>query len=300
MINKTFYSIFQQGSRTYFYSSLFFPTHVKQDVFQFYGFVRKADNFVDSIPQDNPGFQKFKANYYQARDGDPSGDIVIDSFVHLSRMKGFEDAWVDAFLSVMEHDLTKKTYETIQETIDYMYGSAEVIGLMMAKIMSLPKESYVFSRYLGRAMQYINFIRDIAEDNKLGRIYLPSEEMKHHGLYTLTYEEARSKPERFTSFIHPQIERYYRWQEIAEKGYKYIPKRYLISVKTAADMYQWTAEQIYKNPFIIYEWKVKPLISTILSTMLKNMIDPKKEKNYPWFLLQEKSLITQHRPINNR
>jgi phytoene synthase len=290
MINKTFYSIFQQGSRTYFYSSLFFPTQVKQDVFQFYGFVRKADNFVDSIPQDHQGFQKFKDKYYQARNGTPSEDIVIDSFVNLSTKKGFEDAWVDAFLSAMEQDLTKKTYETIQETIQYMYGSAEVIGLMMAKIMSLPKEAYVFSRYLGRAMQYINFIRDIAEDYRLGRIYLPSEDMRHHGLGTLHYEEARLKPEAFSSFIRQQIERYYRWQEIAQKGYKYIPKRYLISVKTAADMYQWTAEQIYKNPFIIYEWKVKPLVTTILSTMLKNMIDPKKAQKYPWYTPQEKSL----------
>jgi phytoene synthase len=290
MINKTFYSIFQQGSRTYFYSSLFFPTHVKKDVFQFYGFVRKADNFVDSIPQDKHGFQKFKDKYYQTRNGTPSEDIVIDSFVNLSTKKGFENAWVDAFLSAMEQDLSRKTYDTIQETIHYMYGSAEVIGLMMAKIMALPKESYVFSRYLGRAMQYINFIRDIAEDSKLGRIYLPSEEMKQNGLNTLQYEEARSKPEAFTSFIRQQIERYYRWQEIAQKGYKFIPKRYLISVKTAADMYQWTAEQIYKNPFIIYEWKVKPLVTTILSTTLKNMIDPKKAQRYPWYNPQEKSL----------
>jgi len=290
MINKTFYSIFQQGSRTYFYSSLFFPTQVKHDVFQFYGFVRKADNFVDSIPQDHHGFQKFEDKYYQSRNGTPSEDIVIDSFVNLSTKKGFEDAWVDAFLSAMKQDLTKKTYETIQETIQYMYGSAEVIGLMMAKIMSLPKESYVFSRYLGRAMQYINFIRDIAEDHKFGRIYLPSEEMRQHGLDTLQYEEAILKPEAFSSFIRQQIERYYRWQEIAQKGYKYIPKRYLISVKTAADMYQLTAEQIYKNPFIIYEWKVKPLVTTILSTMLKNMIDPKKAQKYPWNTPQENSL----------
>jgi phytoene synthase len=139
-------------------------------------------------------------------------------------------------------------------------------------------------------MQYINIIRDIAEDVKLGRIYLPFKEMQHQGLSTLSYEEARSKPEAFTSFIRLQIKRYYRWQEIAEKGYKYIPKRYLISVKTAADMYQWTAEQIYKNPFIIYEWKVKPLISTILSTMLINMIDPKKEKSYPEYLYKDKFL----------
>ena len=80
MINRTFYSIFQQGSRTYFYSSLFFPTMVKKDVFELYGFVRKADNYVDSLPQDKDGFERFKNTYYSAVEGEKTDDVVIDFF----------------------------------------------------------------------------------------------------------------------------------------------------------------------------------------------------------------------------
>jgi phytoene synthase len=65
MINKTLFSIFKQGSRTYFYSSLFFPSYLKKDVFSLYGFVRKADNLVDSIPQDIKGFYDLKKNIIQ-------------------------------------------------------------------------------------------------------------------------------------------------------------------------------------------------------------------------------------------
>lgn len=278
MINKTFYSIFQQGSRTYFYSSLFFPTTVKKDVFELYGFVRKADNYVDKIPQNGNEFYKFKNKYYQAVAGKPSGDVVIDSFVELQNKKQFQQEWIDAFLKSMEMDLSKKTYETLDETIDYIYGSAEVIGLMMAAILGLPKESHVYARYLGRAMQYINFIRDIAEDNTLQRVYLPTQEFKSYGLDNLQYSYIMNHSEEYGQFIRQQIQRYCEWQQFAENGYSYIPKRYLISVKTAAEMYHWTAEQIYKNPLVVYQWKVKPLISQIITTTLINLIDPNSPK----------------------
>ena len=278
MINKTFYSIFQKGSKTYFYSSLFFPTTIKKDVFELYAFVRKADNYVDTVPQDSDGFYRFKNKYYQAVGGEKTGDIVIGSFAQLTQKKHFEHSWVDAFLDAMEMDLTKKQYYTLDETLQYIYGSAEVIGLMMAKIMNLPSQSFPYARYLGRAMQYINFIRDIAEDQELDRTYFPVADFNTCGLKSLDYDHVKRHPEEFQRFIHQQIHRYCHWQRTAEIGYKYIPKRYLISVKTASEMYYWTAEQIYKNPFIIYEWKVKPLISRIITTTLINLIDPHKSK----------------------
>ncbi len=273
IIDKTFFSIFRKGSRTYFYSSLFFPTHIRREVFILYGFVRKTDNYVDVMPQDREGFYEFKRKYYQAKSGKETGDVVIDSFVQLAQRKQFEDEWVEAFLHSMELDLTKTRYETLDEVLQYIYGSAEVIGLMMAKIIGLPKESFEYAKYLGRAMQYINFIRDIAEDLELGRIYFPQTDLQQHGLENLTLDYVKNHTEQFTRFIQTQFDRYCRWQEKAEEGYHFIPKRYLISIKTASEMYHWTAEQISHNPFIIYVYKVKPMISTILLTVLSNLIN---------------------------
>jgi phytoene synthase len=279
MINKTFYSIFQKGSRTYFYSSIFFPPYIKKDVFTLYGFVRKVDNYVDSIPQNIEGYYEFKKQYYNALDGRKSKDIVIGSFVELLNNKEFELKWIDSFFESMEMDITKKRYDTLDETIKYIHGSAEVIGLMMAKIMDLPKESYIYSKYLGRAMQYINFIRDIAEDLKLGRIYFPSTDLNKHGLIKLDFDYIQYQKNEFSNFINEQLNRYCKWQNIAEIGYKYIPKRYLISVKTASEMYNWTAQQINSDPMIIYTKKVKPIIMKIISTTILNLIDTNKN-NY--------------------
>jgi phytoene synthase len=273
IIDKTFFSIFRKGSRTYFYSSLFFPMHIRREVFILYGFVRKTDNYVDVIPQNRDGFYNFKEKYYQAKDGKVTGDVVIDSFVRLAENKGFQDEWIEAFLHSMELDLTKSHYETIDEVLEYIYGSAEVIGLMMANIIGLPKESYEYAKYLGRAMQYINFIRDIDEDLELGRVYFPQTDLRKHGLENLTFEYVKQHPEQFTRFIQTQLDRYCHWQEQAEEGYRFIPKRYLISIKTASEMYHWTAEQIAHHPFIVYDMKVKPMISKIILTVFSNLID---------------------------
>jgi 15-cis-phytoene synthase len=257
-----------------FYSSLFFPKKIRNDVFILYGFVRKADNLVDTLPQNQEGFYKFKQNYEQAEQGIKTGDVVIDSFAELAQRKNFDTKWTQAFLTSMEMDLTKKTYNTLDETLEYVYGAAEVMGLYMVNILDLDKKAYPYARYLGRAMQCINAIRDIAEDLEFGRSYIPLTDLEKYELKSLDYNYTKQNPKRFSQFIKGQISRYCHWQEIAEKGYRYIPKRYLISVKTASDMYNWTAKQILKNPFVVYQWKVQPLVTKILTSILTNIIDP--------------------------
>jgi len=274
MINKTIYSIFHKGSRTMFYSSLFFPKKIRNDVFICYAFVRRADDLVDKIPQNKERFYWFKQNYEQAKNGKKTGDIVIDSFVDLEYRQSFDSTWTEAFLNSMEMDLTKKTYDTLEELLNYVYGAAEVMGLYMTNILGINKESYPYARFLGRSMQCINALRDIAEDIKLGRSYIPIKDLNEHGLKSLEYQNIKKHPENFSNLINTHISRFCYWLETAEKGYHYMPKRYLISVKTAMDMYQWTAEQILKNPFIVYEWKVKPLISQIISTVFINLVNP--------------------------
>ena len=173
----------------------------------------------------------------------------------------------------------KEQQKTLDETLQYVYGAAEVMGLYMVNVLDIDKKAYLFSRYLGRALQCINAIRDIAEDNEFGRSYIPKTDLDYYELESLEYSYTRQHPKRFSDFIKGQISRYYHWQEIAEKGYQFVPKRYLICVKTVSDMYNWTAEQILKNPFIVYSQKVKPLIIQVLSAVFKNIIYPIPKKS---------------------
>jgi phytoene synthase len=205
-------------------------------------------------------------------DGTITGDIVVDSFVKLLERRKFEASWVDAFLNSMEMDITKFKYETMNELLIYLYGSSEVVGLFMAKIMDLSEESYESARYLGRSMQYINFIRDISEDIDLGRTYFPQKDLKSFNIESLDEEYTRKNPEEFNGFVRKQLETYYFWQEKAEEGFSYIPFRYLVPIKTASDLYKWTGNQINKNPFVVYQKKVKPSLPNILSKVVFNSI----------------------------
>lgn len=272
MPDKTIARIFKKGSKTYFYNSLFFPGSVRDDVFVLYSFVRKADNYVDAVPQQVEKFYHFKELYERAMAGKPSGDIVIDSFVELSNRKRFPMQWTDAFLQSMEMDITKSIYANMEEVDTYIFGSAEVIGLYMSQIMGLSERAHPYAQYLGKAMQYINFIRDINEDLALGRSYFPRHDYEQFDLSGLTPADARANPEGFRAFVRKQIARYDEWQARAEEGYKYIPKRALIPILNASEMYKWTAERIRKDPLIVYRTKVKPSIPRIMLTMGVNTI----------------------------
>ncbi|TVQ23704.1 MAG: phytoene/squalene synthase family protein [Spirochaetaceae bacterium] len=263
--------VFRSGSTTYFNSSLFFPPAIRDDVSVLYGFVRVADNYVDAVPQDATGFHRFVESYRRARSGVATGDQIIDSFVALSDRAGFDDAWTDAFLSAMERDLSQRVYQTLDETLEYVYGSAEVIGLYMNRILAIPADADEPARLQGRAMQFINFIRDIDEDNGLGRTYLPLSETTLPDLREAT---ARINAAEFTRFVRAQLDRYQEWQRGAEAGYRYLPRRVRIPIQTASDMYNWTARRIAADPFVVYRRKVKPTRMRILARIARNTVTP--------------------------
>lgn len=268
MVNKR--KIFQKGSTTYFFSSIFFPPKIREKVFTIYAFVRVADDFVDTIPQQEDAFYSFVKETKAVFNGKTSQNIIINDFVALSREVGIKHDWVDAFFKAMSWDLKKKNYNNYKELEEYMYGSAEVIGLFMAKVLDLPERSYSSAMLQGKAMQLINFIRDIKEDRLLGRVYMPQDDLKKFEIASLN--ELFTNEEKFSKLLKFEIERYFSIQKQAERGYRYIPYAYRIPIKTASDMYNWTAREIYKNPSIVFIKKVKPSPLRVILQFIKNSI----------------------------
>jgi len=264
VIPRRLVGIFHRGSRTYFYSSLFFSGAVQRDVFALYAFVRTADDFVDRVPPDSAGFEHFVVAYQAALSGQPAGDVVIDGFVELAGRQGFDPAWTASFLGAMRQDLTRRDYDTLAEVEEYMYGSAEVIGLFMARVLNLPEAALPSAQRLGKAMQYVNFLRDVAHDQTLGRTYLPGTVLQRHGFSALDRAAIAAHPEQFEAMMRSEIARYRQWQAEAEAGYGYLPARARIPVQTAADMYLWTADQIARRPLVVFERQVKPSVGRIV------------------------------------
>lgn len=248
--------IFRRNSTSYYYSSLFFPKEVKEDVFRLYAYVRTADDYVDDEPQQPEKIDEMRSKTLENWESGKSDDLVVNLFLELARENSFEKQWVEAFLDSMEMDLHKSRYEKVDETLDYIHGSAEVIGLMMCRILDLDEEAYRSAEMLGRSMQYCNFIRDIKEDNELGRRYLPGDELEEHRLEGLHEDEITE--EEFEAFIESQLDKYWEWQKEAEKGLKYLPYRVRVPVILSSRLYKYTARKIGERPLIVYEEQVRP------------------------------------------
>lgn len=259
--------IFKDGSTTYYWSSRFFSPKVRADVLKLYSFVRVADNYVDAVPQDVKSFKKLERLWRNKK----APKVVDELTLAVANMRdvaeryNFDPKWTDAFLDSMRMDTKNTQYKKRKETLTYIYGSAEVIGLMMLAILrpdlrggAEAKEVQKYAALQGRAMQYINFIRDIQEDLTLGRSYFAQKDLDFYGLNSLSLSDIRRHPAEFREFMQGQIALYNEWQTEANKGFKFIPWRERIALRTAVDMYNWTAKKIEANPYIVFEKKVKP------------------------------------------
>lgn len=248
-------------------------------MFRFYSFVRVVDDYVDQPIPNTKAFGSIRKLWASAsanksfvteqEPGDTVDERIIKNVVYIVRKYNCPNEWIEAFFKSMEWDITRRKYKTTPDTIEYIYGSAEVIGLVMSKIMGLPKQAEKYAQMQGRAMQFVNFIRDVSEDNELGRQYFPLESLEKFGLKNLSQNEAKKNSEQFVNFMRGQVQLYQEWQQEAAKGFVYIPRRLRIPLRTAVDMYNWTAHQIEKDPMVVFTRKIKPTKQRVLLTAIR-------------------------------
>lgn len=149
-------------------------------IYAVYGFVRYADEIVDTFYGHNQAelLQEFKEDTYKAIDQQISLNPVLHSFQQVVNQYDISHDLIEAFLHSMEMDLDDRTYDDANYN-EYIYGSAEVVGLMCLKVFCEgDKELYDKllppARKLGAAFQKVNFIRDIKSDYEdRGRVYFP-------------------------------------------------------------------------------------------------------------------------------
>jgi phytoene synthase len=122
-----------------------------------------------------------------ALEGSPGQDAVTRAMVATCHRWDIPSDQVDAFLEAMARDLDVTGYATYADLQDYMYGSAEVVGLWMLPLLAAETgadtgELEEPARRLGEAFQLTNFVRDVGEDLDLGRVYLPAEDLERYGV----------------------------------------------------------------------------------------------------------------------
>lgn len=175
LVTKTYSTSFSLATRM-------LAPKIRADIYNIYGFVRLADEIVDSFHDYNKAdlFLEFENEYYESKNRGISLNPVINAFIHTVEKYGITDDLVQAFLKSMKADLHQSVYTTTEAYEAYIYGSADVVGLMCLKVfVGGDEEKYATLKdaamRLGSAFQKVNFLRDLKDDYEvLNRSYFPN------------------------------------------------------------------------------------------------------------------------------
>lgn len=179
VITNLYSTSFSLGIRT-------LSRNYRDPVYAVYGFVRYADEIVDTFYNTDQRalLEKFKLETYEAIAQKISLNPVLHAYQLVANKYHFEEELTKAFLYSMELDLDKSKYDA-QGYKEYIYGSAEVVGLMCLRIFTEGNETEYqrlkpFAKRLGAAFQKVNFLRDLKSDyQERGRIYFPGVDFSH-------------------------------------------------------------------------------------------------------------------------
>ena len=179
----------RRHGRTYYLATRLLPAWKRRHVHALYGFTRYADEIVDRTEDLPPAERAARLNEWSERflaglRGEPIDDPLLPAVLHTIAVFDLDLADFDAFLHSMAMDLTVTSYDTYDDLLGYMEGSAAVIGTMMLPILGSPDPVAARepARQLGLAFQLTNFIRDVAEDLDRGRTYLPDDHLARFGV----------------------------------------------------------------------------------------------------------------------
>ncbi len=154
---------------------------IRTHIYNIYGFVRFADEIVDTFHSYNKMelFDRFEESLYLAISNKISLNPILNSFQMTVNLYHIDIDYIKSFMTSMRWDLSKKNYKTEKEYKDYIYGSADVVGLMCLKVF-VKGDKRLFEKlkkpamHLGSAFQKVNFLRDLKSDTEnLNRLYFP-------------------------------------------------------------------------------------------------------------------------------
>ncbi|HEX6567977.1 MAG TPA: phytoene/squalene synthase family protein [Acidimicrobiales bacterium] len=174
----------KQHGTTYYLSTFLLPRPAWRHVWALYAFCRCADEIVDdpgtaSPPECERALADLGDRFFADLEAGRSDDPILRAVVHTVRTYGQDPDCFRRFLRSMAMDLTVSSYDTWDDLLVYMDGSAAVIGEMMLPILDPTSRVDAIgpARDLGLAFQLTNFLRDVAEDLDRGRIYIPREDL---------------------------------------------------------------------------------------------------------------------------
>jgi phytoene synthase len=253
--------------KTYYLATLLLPPAKRPFVHALYGFARYADEIVDDLASTLSESEKAEAlatwgatvlaDIQAGRSNDHIGRALVET------VQRFEIplAYFTSFLHSMTMDLTVTEYQSYSDLMEYVYGSASVIGLEMLPILgfvspAVETEAAIAAEKLGTAFQLANFIRDVGEDLDRGRVYLPIDELQAHGVSSEMLEERILTPE-IKAALMEQIARVRRLQREAAPGIELLAPDARPCMYAASELYCGIVDEVEKIGYEIFTKRAK-------------------------------------------
>ncbi len=244
-------------SRTYYFSTRLFPAEVRPHVHALYAFMRYADEIVDNpglttLEEQLTALEAFEEETLAAMACEEVSNPVLRAFANTVRDRGIASENIAAFMKSMKMDTYVFRYPTYEDLAVYTYGSAAVVGLMMCRVLGVEDErAEEHAEALGVAMQLSNFLRDIGEDWRRGRVYVPLEDLARFG-YAEGDLAAGVVDERFAELMRFEVERARMLYAVADEGMRYVPRGRRYPVVVARELYAAILDRVEAQGYDVY------------------------------------------------
>jgi 15-cis-phytoene synthase len=250
--------------RSYYLATLMLPRWKRPHVHALYGFTRYADDLVDDMdtglaPAERAGrLAALRTRLAAALAGEPVSDPILPAVAHTVHRFGIPVAELDTFLDAMAMDTVRSAYPTYQDLLGYMEGSAAVIGTMVLPILE-PADLLAArepARQLGFAFQLTNFLRDVAEDFRRGRVYLPEADLDRFGVRPADLAADRAGP-ALRALLRFEAGRAREHYALARPGIALLPPSSRPCVQAAFTLYGGILEEIERADFEVLRSRVR-------------------------------------------
>jgi len=251
-------------AKTFYMATRFLPNHKQRSIFAIYGLCRYVDDLVDEAEDlifkheisHIEIFEKlelFKENLINTYKNVDQYDPILVAFSDTLKRFDISLELPLLLLDGVKMDLTKNRYESFDELYDYSYKVASVVGLMTSEVFGYKdKKALDYAVDLGIAMQLTNILRDVGEDLRRDRIYLPRVEMNSFNVRLDSFKKREQAPE-FIEFMKFQIARARRYYKNADKGISMLNRDSRLPVLLARENYSRILDKIEENDYNVFE-----------------------------------------------
>lgn len=238
-------------SRTFSTATRLLPGEKRQAMRALYAFCRVSDDCVDgSITNAEEALTAWRRRALALEPS--SSDLAAIAWADTRRRYRIPQRYAEQLLDGVGQDLHQRRYRTFAEVAAYAYGVASTVGLMSMHIIGFADESALpFAIKLGVALQLTNILRDIGEDWRAGRVYLPTEEMMAYGLTEADLERGQVD-ERWRAFLGFQIARNRRLYAEARPGIALLHRDGRFAVAAASDLYRAILDDIEAHDYEVF------------------------------------------------